>query len=124
MGTGTPVNDGDIITAAKINKKLETVNASDIVSTDAFNFANTSSTFGNLKGTTKIQTGLATNVAAGSTDVTFPENFSNTPVIILTPVTTSTAAWQYSYDNASTAGFTIYSDTAGTIAWIAISLEG
>jgi len=67
-----------------------------------------------------VQTGIVNNVLAGSTIIEFSPNFRDIPKVFLTPVTTSTAAWQYSVNNTSTASFELYSDTAGTINWVAV----
>jgi len=95
----------------------DTVVPADVDETKAYNFSNTSSTWAGVVA--DIQAGTV-NVAAGSTSVTFPREFSSAPHVVVTPVTTSTASWQFSVANISTTGFTIYSDTAGTMTWIAV----
>jgi len=90
----------------------------DIDETKDYNFTSTSSSWAGV--VLDIQAGVVNNVPAGSTAVTFPRTFSSVPYVVLTPVTTSTASWQFSVANTSTAGFTIYSDSAGTINWIAV----
>ena len=95
----------------------DTIVAADVDETAEYNFSSTSSTWAGV--VSDVQAGVVNNVVAGSTAVTFPREFSSVPYVVITPVTTSTSAWQFSVANTSTAGFTIYSDTAGTIAWIA-----
>jgi len=92
--------------------------AADIDETVDYNFSSASSTWAGV--VTDIQAGVCNSVVAGSTSVTFPRAFSSALYVVLTPVTNSTAAWQYSAYNTSTAGFDIYSDTAGTINWVAV----
>lgn len=95
----------------------DTVVAADIDETVAYNFSNTSSSFAGILN--KVQAGVV-NVSAGSTIIAFPRNFSTTPLVIVTPYTTSTAAINVSVSNTSTANFTLNTDTSGSYNWIAI----
>jgi len=66
-----------------------------------------------------IQSGTY-NIIAGSTALGYLASFNKPPFVTLTPVTTSTAAWNYGVNSVSTSSFTVYSDTAGTMAWHAL----
>jgi len=99
----------------------DTIIPADIDETRAYNFTNTSSTFGKLPGGLEIDAITITNAAAGANNFSFNITFSSPPVCVATRVTTSTAQYAVAFDSVTTTGGTLYTDTAGTYYIIAVN---
>ena len=130
IGTGTPVSPGDEITAEKINLKLENVETDDIVDnavtpakadlSAAWNFTNTSSTFGNVKGTLQIDA-IELAASAGANNFSWNITFNSTPKVVATPVNTSSTGLSWSFDSVTTTGGTFNISAASTVNIIGIA---
>lgn len=140
IGTGTPVSPGDEITAEKINLKLENVETDDIVdgavttakladsavtpakadTSAAWNFTNTSSTFGNVKGTLQIDA-IELAASAGANNFSWNITFSSTPKAVATPVNTSSTGLSWSFSSVTTSGGTFNISAASTVNIIGIA---
>jgi len=98
----------------------DSVGADELIETDAFNFSNTSSTFGRLLGVQQIAEVKVTDASAGANNFTFPITFAGVPTVAVTKETTSTASYVATVSGLTTTGGTLNVDSAGTYHIVAI----
>ena len=112
--------ENDVMTLEAHHTRHEPVGADALDTTIPWNFSNTSSTFGNVKGTLQIDA-IELAASAGANNFSWNITFSSTPKAVATPVNTSSTGLSWSFDSVTTSGGTFNISAASTVNIIGIA---